>query len=349
MVRVTGNFTSESPLHPAASEAIAAAFDQGWADPKKLSQRAAKAAILRDQAVESIAVRLQIPANSIEVLGEPALGPYLAIAGLLNSDSLLSYGATDKGKIRAIARSHSGEVREIPVDKTGHLIRAAKSAGHSVLSLQTVNGETGAIQDVEEFVGSATEISIDATASGPLTALPSQWSTALFDSTSWQGPSGLSILAISAKAKWKYPLPHISPIRTPGSYSLPLLLASAVALDEFTYEKDIFEAQQRRIVSSLTALPDVIHVATEGLPHLNSFIVGGIANEQLIRALSEVGVDIDGGSACNPEDLQPSHVIAAMGYPTSGHIRITLHAGISEEDINVLIASFQKLIPELRR
>ena len=119
VVRVTGNFTSESPLSEVVRSALLAAFDQGWADPKKLSQSSARAAILANQALENIAAHLKVPADSLEVLGEPALGHYLAIAGLLRDDLTFAYSATDKGKIRAIARSHHGPIAELEVDDQG--------------------------------------------------------------------------------------------------------------------------------------------------------------------------------------------------------------------------------------
>ena len=104
VVRVTGNFTSESPLHPAAKSALLAAFDQGWADPKKISQNSAKAAILKNQALENIAGTLRVKPDSLEIIGEPALGHYLGIGGLLHNEDTFAYAATDKGKIRAVAR-----------------------------------------------------------------------------------------------------------------------------------------------------------------------------------------------------------------------------------------------------
>ena len=122
VVRVTGNFASENPLHPAAREALLAAFDQGWADPKKLSQSSARAAILRNQALENIASHLGLPVASLEVLGEPSLGHYLSIAGLFNGSSAFAYSAVDKGKIRAIARSHSHEVIQLPVNESGTIL-----------------------------------------------------------------------------------------------------------------------------------------------------------------------------------------------------------------------------------
>lgn len=349
MVRVTGNFSSEGPLHPAALDALLAAFEQGWADPKKLTESSAKAAILRDGALATISTRLNLPQASLEIIGEPALGSYLSIAGLLRPESTFFYGATDKGKVRAIARAHTGPVIEIPVNTLGELEIPQEIVGHSVLSLQSANSETGAIQDLENFVDSATDISIDATASGVKTQLPSRWATALFDATSWSGPSGLAILAINNDKVWKYPLPHIAPIRSPGSYSLPLLLAAAVALDEFTYDQEGLHALQQQLITGLTSIPGIRYVLTHGAPNFNSFLVDGVANEQLIRALSERGISIDGGSACNPEDLQPSHVIAAMGYPTHGHIRITLHSDTTKSDIDLLLSACLEIIPALRR
>jgi cysteine desulfurase len=135
VVRVTGNFASESPLHPAAREALLAAFDQGWADPKKLSQSSAKAAILRNQALETIATHLAIPVDSIEVLGEPALGHYLSIAGLFSKNSTFAYSVIDKGKIRAIARTHSSDVVQLDVDSAGFIQDLSKVPDNSVLSL----------------------------------------------------------------------------------------------------------------------------------------------------------------------------------------------------------------------
>ena len=142
VVRVTGNFASEGPLHPAAREALLAAFDQGWADPKKLSQSSSKAAILRNHALENISTRLAIAVDSIEVLGEPSLGHFLSIAGLFHDSSPFAYSTIDKGKIRAIARSHQSEVTELTVDASGAIQGLSQLTDGCVLSLQLANGET---------------------------------------------------------------------------------------------------------------------------------------------------------------------------------------------------------------
>ena len=348
VVRVTGNFTSESPMNPAARQALLAAFDQGWADPKKLSQSSAKAAILRNQAIENIASRLKVRADSIEILGEPAMGHFLGINGLLHSDSTFYYSAIDKGKIRAIARVHPGPTIEIPVDHDGDIqLEHPLENGH-VLSLQLANSETGVIQSYERLSSGDGLIAVDATASGARLSLPSHWDTALFESSSWNGPQGLAILAINNSAQYSYPLPHIAPIKSPGSWSLPLLIASSIALENFQMEDSTLRDYALTKIALIPGV-EVVAPSAKALPHIFSCLVSGIAGEYLVRELSALGFEIDSGSACSPEDLQPSHVLASMGYETVGHLRFTLHVGTTHEDINHLVEALIKVVESLSR
>jgi cysteine desulfurase len=346
VVRVTGNFASESPLHPAAREALLAAFDQGWADPKKISQSASRAAILRNQALENIASRLAVPASSLEVLGEPSLGHFLSIAGLFSDLSPFIYSSIDKGKIRAIARSHSSEVVELPVSNSGSILNAAAIPANSVLSLQLANGETGVIQDALD-IPTTVRVAVDATTSGARLSLPPQWNTALFDSLSWNGPSGLAIMVIKNRAEYSYPLPRIAPISAPGSYSLPLLIASSIALENFAHESSTLREDAIKQLSSIEGLHIVSPEAT-ALPHLLSVVVSGVSGEATVRELAALGIDVDSGSACSAEDLQPSHVLAAMGYETKGHIRFTLHHGTTKEEITSLASTLREVLQKLR-
>jgi len=340
VVRVTENFTSESPLHPAAREALLAAFDQGWADPKKISQSSARAAILKNQSLENIGNRLGVRPDAIEIIGEPALGHFLAIAGLLSPTQNFAYASIDKGKIRAIARAHSGPVHELAVDGEGQISNAANLPEDTVLSLQLANGETGLIQ---KFLPTKrVKIAVDATASGPRLPLPENWSTALFDAQSWAGPSGVGILAVNDSG-YSYPLPRIAPIKSPGTYSLPLLIAASIALENFTLE----DAEMRHyLIENFTGMDGVSVVAadTQALANKVSLSIPAIAGEQLVRTLAEGGIDIDSGSACSAADLQPSHVLAAMGYPTTGHVRLTLHHGVTKNEIDLLKKAISRAI-----
>lgn len=348
MVRVTGNFGGQAPLSEVVRSAIAAAFDAGWADPKKLSQASTRSRILESQALESIASRLGLAVDEIEVVGEEELAPYLSISGFLSPSKELAVTSIDRGKIRALSRTHTNH-RIIPVDQHGALIADEISKG-SVLSLQVANGETGIVQDLPVLSTRAECVVLDATASGSRVELGKNWDAAVFSSASWGGPQGIAIIGIRNSAQWRYPLPHIAPIRTPGGYSLPLLLASSVALENFKEDSSHLRALNQHLRKSIVAaIPGTYCVGSieNSLPHLLTIILPETISEMVVRDLDALGITVEAGSACSPIDLAPSHVLAAMGLPTEGAIRIRLRDSHTESDINELVAALTKVCSDL--
>ncbi len=350
MVRVTGNFQSETALNSLAREALLAAMDSGWADPKKIGQVPSKAALLRTSAIESLASNLGVKADQIEVTGEVGLGYFLALGGFLSAELKLFYGAGDRSGAIATARSHLGISEIVPLSSDGQLdFSKIEISERSILSLQLANGETGAINQLPESLPEDLLIAVDATASANRIPLPSNWSSSVFDSRSWEGPAGLAIVAISDAANWKNPLPHISAVRrTYGTFSLPLLIASAIALENFSPDDGNLRALTAKLRAEITkAIPEakVAGDLSTSLPHLTSFIFPNCNGEEILRGLSARGLSVDSGSACTAMNLQPSHVLAAMGLPTDGNIRITLHTETTADEVGLLITA---LVDEVR-
>ena len=350
MVRVTGNFQSETALNSLAAQAFLAALDSGWADPKKIGQSPSRAANLRTNALESLATNLGLKADQIEISGEVGLGYFLSLGGFLAPQRKLFYGAGDRSGVIATARSHLGDSQIIPLSREGTLdFSAVELTTNSVLSFQLANGETGAINKVPEQLPKDLLIAIDATASGAREPLPEKWSSAVFDSRAWEGPAGLAVVAIADSANWKNPLPHISAVRrTYGTFSLPLLIASAVALENFKPgDKDIrkMSAKIRSEISREIPGSRIAGDLENSMPHLTSLVIPGCNGEEILRGLSARGLSVDSGSACTAMNLQPSHVLAAMGLPTDGNIRITLHAETTAEEVELLINA---LVDEVR-
>ena len=348
MVRVTGNFGGQAHLSEVIRSAISAAFDAGWGDPKKLSQASTRSRILESQARESIASGLGIAEDEIEILGEEELATFLAISGFLTPDIQLVVSAIDRGKIRALTRTHQNH-RIIPVDHKGRLIPESFSRG-SVLSLQVANGETGIFQNLETLSESAETIVLDATTSGPRISLGKDWDAAIFSAQSWGGPAGIAIMAVRNSQRWRYPLPHIAPIRTPGGYSLPLLLAASVALENFSEDRaHLRELNHRFRLAIVEAIPGSICVGEldDCLPHLLTVILPNTISEMVVRDLDAMGITVEAGSACSPIDLAPSHVLAAMGLPTEGAIRIRFRDSHSHDEIDELVKSLVKVCSDL--
>ncbi len=338
MVPVTGNFTSETPLSEIVSTAINAAFEAGWADPKKVSQASQRAKILQNHALEALASGLGIRVEQMEIVGESELATYLCIAGFLEPNRHLAVGAIDRGKIRAFTRTHEKH-SIIPVDSNGYLNTETIPAD-SLLTLQIINGETGIVQDIQTLKAKAEMVVLDATYSGPRIPLGEDWDGAIFSAHTWGGPAGLSIMAIANPQQWRYPLPHIAPIRTPGGYSLPLLLGAAVALENFKEDSAKISSLNRYLRTQISeSIPAAIAVGetSKTIPNYQTIVIPGTISEMLVRELEASAISVDAGSACSPADLAPSHVLAAMGLPTEGSIRLTLRQDHSEADIDALV------------
>lgn len=359
MVHITGNFLAESPLSPKAREALGDAIDQGWSDPRKLAHSAAKARILHEEALACLAQNLGTRTDEIEILGEPGSGHFYSISGLLKPEDTLVYSNVDRKEVFAIARGRESSA-ELGVDSSGRirvadLHKYAKTQG--VLALQAANGETGVIQDVEALIANSGDLRIaaDFSSAGTQVPLPSRWDSAFFDARSWQGPQGIGIIAIRNGASWRNPLPHLGSTRTPGSASLPLTIAAAVALEEWQGNEHVESARLRvlsrelrdEVFSSIEDC-DIAGKLDESLPHITSFSFLYVQGEELLRRLEISGFAVDSGSACTAEDLQPSHVLAAMGVLTHGNIRVTLHHGSTSTQVRELAAAIKVAVADLR-
>ncbi len=356
--QITKNYQVESPLHPKAREILGDAIDQGWADPRKLSQASARARILRDEAVSALSHGLGVPHSQLEFIGESSQSNYYAVAGLLGPTDHLIHSALDRKEIHALGQKHE-HTTIVPVNAKGHIdINKELSELHAdLIALQVSNIETGVTQPVESIIHELanSRIALDFTAAPPSMAMPSRWDSAAFDSVSWQGPVGLGVIAIAPSSNWRNPMPHIGAARTPESFSLPLLLASSVALSAWQEEEKVQSSLLRDLTTTLrnqilTQIPgsSVAGDIGSSLPNISSICFVEVEAEELLRKLDARGFLVDAGSACFAENIQASHVLAAMGAPSKGNIRITFHHGTRHEDVTALVEAISACVSDLR-
>jgi cysteine desulfurase len=359
VVRVTGNFTSQSPLHPAAIALLIDAFGQGWADPAKIGDHSARTAILRNEAIESIAANLNLSPSEIEIIGEPRLGQHLAISGLLKTEYMFLHSSVDRRSVFAVGVAHEkngGKTQILNVGPDGRICDLTQINQKSVLALQGANIETGITQDVDSVIAAIDPayVALDYSAAANL-SLPARWDSAIFDATSWQGPAGIGILAIRNSTAWKNPLPNLGIRRTPESSSLPLLLASAVALEEWLKE-EVSEAKRikdlndliRQSLSQANIGITFAGLVSESVGQTIALVADGCVGEDLVRQLNEINFVLDSGSACTAAQMQPSHVLAALGMKSEGNLRISLHHGVTEAEVRELITAITSVVQKSR-
>jgi cysteine desulfurase len=350
VVRITADFQQERVLHPAAMALLNQFFSKGWADPNKLNNNSRQSAILLQQVREKFAELLKVRPDELEFLGESDLGFQLGISGLLKPESKLFYSSIDRQRVFAVASGEENKGRQVtclPVNNIGQ-IGSFSATSNDVVVWQVANGETGNTQTKPATQG---VIFADCTASG-IDLLPNfDYQTALFDSASWQGPAGFGILIIKQASDWRNPLPHNDHTRVPGGFSIPLAIASSVALEGYLADIDIRAKLKEQIINYINSeIPNVdIASSLDGLSKFLSFSVSGVEADRLLLALEDLGFAVDSGSACKSADMQPSHVLAAMGRPIAGNIRLTLHKDITEQMVKEFCQALKSCVEKLRK
>lgn len=338
-------------------------FERNWRDPSKIHGPSAELTILIQGAKESLAKHLKISANEIEVIADLSLGFHLAISGLLPKGRKLIHSSVDRKDIFAIARTHQingGKVDVLNCDLYGEVDYShAILSGNDLIVWQSCNRETGVTQppigSISKISDSNALIFADMTGARLDAQLPANWGTALWDATSWGGPKGIAFLAIKNGVNWVNPLPHIDVERVSNGFSVPLFLASVVALEnsatDFASESakiSKMNSRVRKFVTENIQDSDIAGRIEACDPRRLSISFLYVQAEELLRALERAGFLVDSGSACSAADLAPSHVLAAMGVLTHGNIRMTFRPEISDEIIEEFLTVLKSEVESAR-
>ena len=341
------DFQNDLPLHPAAQELLQYFFASGWPDPSKIHQQSS---VLRNQlgvARESIAANLGIATSELEIVGELGFGFQTAVSGLLtHRHNRFIIGAIDRQVIHGLARLHhqsGGEVITLSPDSQGFIdYQSSLSSDHDVVSWQATNREVG-VRQIPPQTKENQALFADMTANYPLNKLPKKWDSALWDPRVFGGPQGIALVGIANTGLWRNPGPEIDKRRVYGSFSKPLLLATAVALEHWMKSASEDIARIKELNSDLRTImreriPEVqIASPEDGDPRFLAFVIPGVIAEEALRFVEKFGFLIDAGSACGAGALSPSHVLEAMGYGADGNFRITLKPHHSQEEVKELV------------
>ena len=87
------------------------------------------------------------------------------------------------------------------------------------------------------------------------------------------------------------------------------------------------------------------------VPNTTNISFDGVEAEALLIALDLEGFAVSTGSACSSGTLEPSHVLRAMGLPSSraqNSIRFSLGQGNEESQVDALLAKLPSVVEKLR-
>lgn len=141
--------------------------------------------------------------------------------------------------------------------------------------------------------------------------------------------------------------------RRSGTENLPGIVgfAKALSLVQNKRKKEAIRVQKLRDYLWKEIQQKIKGVRLNGdpkkrLPNNLNITVYDVEGESVVLYLDEKGVEVSTGSACHAKDLEPSHVLTAIGLPNEeahGSLRITLGKYTTKADIDY----FLKVIPEI--
>ncbi|GAA2327998.1 cysteine desulfurase family protein [Dactylosporangium salmoneum] len=344
------------PPHPVARQAFLAAIEDGWADPGRLYTPSRRARRLLDAARETAAAVLGVRPDELHFTSGGSDAVRRAVEGVRRS--------RDRRVVVHTAVEHSSVIKaagdaavSVPVSRTGvvdlpALELAINSPEVALAAVQSANHEVGTVQPVaaaaELCAAAGVPLLVDAAQSIGRVPLPGGWSLLAGSARKWGGPAGVGVLAVRKGTRWESPWDD-------GATDVPAVVAAAASLRAAAEEAQKESVRQAALVAEIRhavarSVPDVEVVGEpdERLPHIVTFSCLYVDGEVLLQALDRAGFAVSSGSACTSDTLRPSHVLAAMGVLTHGNVRVSLHSGVSAEDVRTFLGVLPGLVAEAR-
>jgi cysteine desulfurase len=140
----------------------------------------------------------------------------------------------------------------------------------------------------------------------------------------------------------------------PAVVGLGKALELAYAAVEGGEPERLRRLRDRLIRGTLEAVPDAELTGhpEERLPNHASFRFPGIEGEPLLLHLDMRGIWGSSGAACATGEIEPSHVLLALGYTrreAHGALRLTLGRENTEAEIDQVLAALPPVVESLRR
>jgi cysteine desulfurase len=232
------------------------------------------------------------------------------------------------------------------------------SEASSLLSVMTVNNETGTVWNASELRGTAERVHSDLTqAVGKIDIDVDGLDFATLSGHKIYGPKGVGALYIRQD--------FLNPVisgggqelgRRAGTLNVPGIVGLGVAAEIASQERSDNYVQaanlQNLLIELLTKVPDMkINGGSTRSPFILSVSFFGVEGETLVLDADNSGYAISSGAACSSTNVEPSVVLKQMGLEDSwnrGTIRISLGTANLPTSAAGLASSLQYSIEKLR-
>lgn len=376
-----------TPCDPRVVKAMAPYWTENFGNPSSLYAIGQKAKAALDNSRQTIAKIFACRPEEIIFTGGGTESINLAIKGLVMASRLNpAHIITSNFEHHAVLNSVEAlkkwghEVSLAPVDADGLIMLdklfSAIKDNTILISVMMANNEVGTIEPIQEVGARLAKINQErkekklphiylhtdaCQAAGALDLNVEKLHIDLLtiNASKIYGPKGVGVLYV----KRGTPLQAIidgggqeKNLRS-GTENIPGIvgLATALELAQADREKENKRLIELRdwLIKEILKIPKTLLNGhpEKRLPNNINISILDIEGEAMLLYLDEIGIQASTGSACTAQDLEPSHVIRALGRPyeaAHGSLRLTLGRSSKKSDLEYLLSKLPGIVDHLR-
>ncbi len=378
MRKVYADNAATTRVLPEIAEKMMKYYTEDYGNPSSLYEVGRKAHSALSSARETVAKCLNANADEIIFTSGGSESDNYAIKGVCEQ-----YASKGKHIITSAIEHHAVlhtlqalekqgyEVTYLPVYENGIVkvedVKAAIRPDTVLITIMFANNEIGTIQPIKEIGALAKEnkIIFHTDAVQAVGHIPVDVKEMNIDMLSLSGhkfhaPKGVGALYVRRGIK----IPNLihggaqERGKRAGTENVASIVGMAAALEyscanmEKTNEK-LIKMRDRLIDGVLATIP---YCRLNGdrekrMPGNANFSIEYIEGESILLRLDMFGISASSGSACTSGDLDPSHVLLAIGLPheiAHGSLRLSFSEENTEEDIDYILETLPKIVTFLR-
>jgi len=368
---------ASTPVHPEVLAEMVPFFAEVYGNPSSIHGFGREARDGVEQARERIGRFLTVPPQEIVFTSGGTESDNFGVKGLAWARGK-GHLITSRVEHHAVLRTcqaleaHGFDVTYVGVDAHGVVdpddVRRALRPDTIAISLMHANSEVGTLQPIGAIGRLARECQIPFHVDAVQTfgKLPLDVEALGVDVLSFSGhkiygPKGIAGLYVR-KGTRMVAIQHGGEHerrRRAGTENVPGIVGLGKAVEvrarDMRAEAERVTALRNRLWEGVQARVPEIRLSghpTERLPGTASLLVRHVESESIVLGLDLKGIAVSAGSACTAGNVEPSHVLVAMGVPLDwamGAVRCSLGRSTTAEDIDYVIESVETVVTKLRR
>lgn len=290
------------------------------------------------------------------------------------SPGLIAVSAVEHSSVSEPAEAlqkNGWSVAKIAVDHSGQIDKASLSSivsqAPKIMAVMMANNETGVVQNITHVAEAAHECgatlltdAVQAAGKIPLDFPTSGAQLMSLSAHKIYGPKGVGALIVD-KAVDMEPLLHgggHEKGRRAGTENVAAIVgfgkASELAASELAERQNhMLELQgylEKQLITDIPQL-EIFGQQVKRLPNTTFFAMPGLDGETLLMALDQAGLAVSSGSACGTGDVEPSHVLLAMGIDSElarSAVRVSAGKDTTRNELNHFVKCLKEQIRVLQ-